>query len=226
MADRKFLVSMPHGAPRAYASIEAVLVHAAQHARNRLLHACEAISWIGALAPQWRKRHTPVFSLKGAAIQDATAGSGEQAAHVLPGQILIDGNPPWALASGEATKVAWLARFMVTSAVPVSFNTADSAAEKAGLKDGFRQACERAWSAVLGGQRDLSPTFALFLKDADRAFQNAEHAKRNRQASASSKGDTRTSDERYVESLILRMYRAHGVTAKDAARMFPLKFGS
>jgi hypothetical protein len=226
MADRKFLVSMPHAAPRTYASIEAVLMHASQHARNRLLHACEAISWIGGLARQWRKRHMPVFSLKGAAVQDATAGSGEQAAHVLPGQILIDGNPPWALAYGDATKVAWLARFMVTSAVPVSFNTADSAAEKAGLKEAFRIACERAWVGVLAGQRDLSSTYEQFLEEADRAFQRAEHAKQGRQASASLKGAARASDERYVESLILRMYRTHGVTAKDATRKFPLKLGT
>jgi len=201
-------------------------MHASQHARNRLLHACEAISWIGGLAPQWQKRHTPVISLKGAAVQDATAGSGEQAAHVLPGQILIDGNPPWALAKGDAAKVAWLARFMVTSAVPVSFNTADSAAEKAGLKDAFRVACERAWVNVRAGQRDLTATYEEFLDDADRAFQSAEHGKQGRRASASSKGDTRTSDERYIESPILRMYRTHGVTAKEAARMFPLKRGS
>jgi hypothetical protein len=222
MPDRKFLVSMPHGPPGSYASIEAVLVHACEHARNRLLHACEAITWVGGLALQWTKPHTPLFSLKGAEVQDATAGSGEQAAHVLPGQILIDGNPPWALARGDAMKVAWLARFMVTSAVPVPFNTADSAAEQAGLKEAFRLACERAWSRAAAGQRDLTPTYEAFLEDADRAFQTAEHAKRGKRAAAASKGDARASDERLVEALILRTYRVHGVTAREANRIFPL----
>src|SRR6478752_171035 len=141
---RSFPVSMSHGQPQTYGSPEAVLVHAAEHARNRLLHSCEAISWIGGLALR-RPTIAPQFSITGAKIQDATAGSGEEAAHVLVGQLLIDGKPPWTFVSGDAEKVAWLARFMVTSAVPAPFNVADSAAERAGLKEAFRQACESAW---------------------------------------------------------------------------------
>ena len=223
MSDRKFPVSMAHDAPRTYESIDAVLKHASEHARNRLLHACEAVAWIGGLALEWPKPHRPRFSVHGATVQDATASLGGQAAHVLPGQILIDGIPPWTLAGGEATKVAWLARFMVTSAVPVPFNTADSAAEKAGLKEAFRHACERAWSSAADGRHDLAPTYQTFLSDADRAFQNAERDKHDKRASATLGGDARASDERFVESLILRMYRMHGVTPQEANRMFPLK---
>jgi hypothetical protein len=213
---------MSHGPARAYGSIDEVIGHAIGHARNRLLHACEAISMTAGLALQWRKPYTPLISLKGAEVQDATAHGGEQAAHVLPGQILIDGKPPWTLAGGDAMKVAWLARFMVTSAVPVSFNTADSAAEAAGLKEAFRQACERAWSNAVAGGRDLTPNYETFLADAGRAFQSAEHGKRAKEAAASSKGATRASEDRLLESVILRAYKAHGASAREANRLFPM----
>jgi hypothetical protein len=218
---RAFPVSIPHGPSRAYASPAAVLLHAAGHARNRLLHTCEAVSWIGGLALQSQDGHVPAFSIAGAKVQDATANSGEQAAHVLPGQILINGKPPWAFAGGESARVAWLSRFMVTSAVPEPFNVADSSAEKAGLKEAFRQACERAWSATVAGRATLSPVYEFLLEDADLAFQKAERGKQSKRASASADGDSRTGDERFVESLILRMYRLHGVTAGEANRLFP-----
>ena len=223
MSERSFPLSMTHGAPRVYGSIEEVLAHAAGHAHNRLLHACEAISWIGGLALLWPKQRQPVFTIEGARIQDATAGSGEQAAHVLPGQILIDGKPPWMLVGSDALGWAWRARFMVTSPVPVPFNTADSAAEKAGLKDAFRAGCEDAWSRGRGGRESLLPTYERFLADAGRAFRLARAGKQEKRASAGVKGDVRASDERFVESLILSMYQAHGVTAREAHRLFPLK---
>ena len=218
---RSFPVSMSHGQPQTYGSAEAVLVHAAEHARNRLLHSCEAISWIGGLAlrgPAVARQ----FSITGAKIQDATAGSGEEAAHVLVGQLLIDGKPPWTFITGDAEKVAWLARFMVTSAVPAPFNVADSAAERAGLKEAFRQACESAWrQASSKGPRNLTSVYALFLESADQAFQRAEQGKQNKRDAAATKNAS-ASDERFVESVILRAYRLHGVTAAEANKLFPL----
>jgi len=169
---RAFPVSIPHGPARTYSSSADVLMDAAGHARNRLLHSCEAVSLIGGLALQHPGR-TPSFTIEGAKVQDAKARSGEQAAHVLPGQILIDGKPPWSFAGGDRERVAWLARFMVTSAVPAPFNVADSAAEKAGLKEAFRQACERAWRAVGAGRQTLIHVFDLLLEDANLAFQKA-----------------------------------------------------
>jgi hypothetical protein len=218
---RAFPVSIPHGPARTYSSSADVLMDAAGHAHNRLLHTCEAVSWIGGLALE-NPGHTPSFAIEGAKVQDAKARSGEQAAHVLPGQILIDGKPPWSLAGGERARVAWLARFMVTSAVPAPFNVADSAAEKAGLKEAFRLACERAWRNAAAGHPTLIPVFALLLEDANLSFQRAEQGKHGKRASASASGDSDTGDERFVEGLILRMYRLHGVTAGEANRLFPL----
>ncbi len=206
---RAFPIAIPHGQPQKYGSAEAVLMHAAEHARNRLLHSCEAISWVGGLALSGSNKRVPQFTITGA---------GEQAAHVLVGQLLIDGKPPWIFVADERAKVAWLARFMVTSPVPVPFNTADSAAERAGLKEAFRQACESAWSAA-STSKLLTPVYAMFLEAADQAFQKAELGKQGKRASAAS---VAASDERFIEGLILRAYRLHGVTAAEANKRFPL----
>ncbi len=222
MSTRSFPVPLPHGSPRTYDSLESVIAGAAAHAHNRLLHACEAISLVAAMSLAWKKRHTPTFTVVGAKVQDATAARGEQAAHVLPGQLLIDGQPPWTVVGGARLKVAWLARFMVTSSVPVSFNVADSAAELAGLKEAFRAACESAWTGTRGGARDMTPTYESFLIDADRAFLRAELAKGGKQAAADARRNAK-GDDRLVEKLILRSYRVHGVTAADANRAFPFK---
>jgi hypothetical protein len=222
MSDRAFLVPVPHGPPRVYGSLEEWAGHAAGHAHARLLVACEAIAMIGGLAAHWQKPHAPRLSLQRARIQDGTAGPGEQAAHMLPGQLLIDGRPPWAMARGDRRIAAWLARFEVTAAVPTPFNTADSAAERAGLKDAFLRACEGAWSRVVAGERDLTPTYGGFLADADRAFDRAQLRKDGRRAAAARRGEAHASDERFVEGVILRLYKAHGVTAEEATRRFPL----
>ena len=66
------------------------------------------------------------------------------------------------------------------------------------------------------------PVFDLLLQDANQAFQKAEQGKHGKRALASASGDSATGDERFVESLILRMYRLHGVTAGEANRLFPL----
>lgn len=225
MAPRDFPVSIPHGDPRSdlrsYSTIGELLGDAAGHARNRLLHACEAIAWVGGLALRAKPgARTPAMTIVGARVQDATARGGEQAAHVLPGQLLLDGREPWTLVQGEQARLAWLTRFMVTSPVPAPFNRADSAAEAAGLKEAFRHACEQAWSRVARGERDLLATHAAFLAAADRAFLEAEQGKGARATSGATQA---VRNERLVESVLLRAYRAHGVTAEEANRRFPLR---
>jgi hypothetical protein len=222
MSNRKSVVPLPHGAPRVHGSLQELGEHAAQHARNRLLTACEAIAMVAALALQWKKAHAPHLSLKRALIQDGSAGAGEQAAHVLPGQLLINGKAPWALARGDKAIAAWIARFEVTAAVPTSFNTADSAAEAAGLKAAFVDACEVAWTRVSAGERNLTRTYGEFLVKANKAFNIAELNKRDTRTVASRKGNTDASDNRFIEILILRLYQVNGVTADEANRRFPL----
>lgn len=220
MTNRSSPVPLPHGPPRTIDSPEAFATRALVHARDRMLTACEAIAMIGSLAAQWKKPWTPNLSLVRAAIQDGSAGAGEQAAHVLPGQVLIDGKKPWSVVRGDRAIAAFIARFEVTAAVPTAFNVADSQAEKAGLKSAFLRACEAAWTRVAAGDRDLTPVFASFLDDATRAFEKAKLSKDKRSESATRRGDGSASDERDYESLILRVYCSHGVTAKEASTRF------
>lgn len=219
MSHRTSPVSHPHGPPRAYRSLEELGARAIVHAQERLLTACEAIAMIGGIATRWQKPYSPRLSVSRAHVVDGSAGPGEQAAHVLPGQLLIDGRKPWALARGDRQIAAWIARFEVTAALPTPFNVADSQAEGAGLKAAFLHGCENAWTRVAAGERDLTATFAEFLADATRAFERAELSKAEKSGAARS---THASDERLVESIILRMYKAHGVTAEEANRRFPL----
>lgn len=220
MSNRSSPVPLPHGPPQAIWSKEEFAERAVIHARERLLTACEAIAMIGGLAAHWKNSWTPQLSLTGAVIQDGSAGAGDQAAHVLPGQILIDGKAPWSLASGDRAIAAFLSRFEVTAAVPAAFNRADSQAETAGLKSAFLSACERAWACVARGNREMTPVFATFLEDATRAFERAEMSKRERSNAATRLGDSSASDARLYESLVLRFYRVHGVTAKEASQRF------
>ena len=99
---------------------------------------------------------------------------------------------------------------------------ADSAAEASGLKDAFTRACSDAWSRVGSGERDLTPVYAEFLADASRAFEKAELRKGHKQDAAATKGDRSASDERLVETVVLRAYKHHCVTAAEASRRFPV----
>ena len=176
---------------------------------------------IGRDALEGNGPHAPTMTIQRAWIQDGSASSGE-AAHVLPGQLLINGKPPWALARGDKAIAAWIARFEVTAAVPTDFNTADTAAEKAGLKEAFLQACQRAWERVEDGERDLTATYREFLRDATRAFEKAQLLKEHKERDALRKGKIDESNARLSESVLLRLYRTHGVTAEAANRLHPL----
>jgi len=223
MPPRSSPVSLPHGPARVYTSPEAIRARAIQHAEERLEFACETISLLGSLALQWTRPYTPTITIAAAAVQDAKAHGGEQAAHILPGQIYVAGMKPWELAKGHRLHVKLLARFEVTAAVPAAMNVADSAAESAGLREAFRKACEQSWQRAIAGVRDLTPTFEDFLKDANRAFLAAMLAKHDKSNEAALKLDFAAGINRWGDAITLRLYRAHGVTAKEMGRQYPIK---
>lgn len=99
----------------------------------------------------------------GAHVQDQRATTGAQAAHLLPGQILLSGQPIWAFAvapPGSSTDADNLGRlstrlqmcFAKTNYLPEHFNKADSQAEKmaggGGLKGIFAGAVRRMWDTM------------------------------------------------------------------------------
>jgi hypothetical protein len=215
---REFFVRIPHPAPRHYGSIDEVWRHAARHAQNRLLHACEMITWISGFAGRWKKSYSPAISVRGNPPQDGSAGEGWEAAHLLPGLILIDDKPVWAFAATDATEIALKARFTVTALVEVSFNRADSAVESSGLRAGFRQACGQAWLRATPDASALIPIFGAFIKDADAAVLRAKLAKEVKRNEAKTES---ASLDRWLEMSALECYRSHGLTAEEVARRVP-----
>jgi hypothetical protein len=74
-------------------------------------------------------------------VQSCSATEGQQAAHLLPGQILIGGHPVWALAATttrelhgdvDRLKQQTMLCFALTNVLPALFNRADSEAEGTG----------------------------------------------------------------------------------------------
>lgn len=218
---RVFPVGLRHGASKQFASIEALLRAARGHAYNRLMHSCEAILLIGALARGAKPAHVPNFTIGAACVQDAVAGGDRQAAHLLPGQVFVNGRPAWVCAASKEAKVALIARFMATSPVPAPFNRADSAAEKAGLRDAFVGACRASWMRVMSGANTHHADLKDFLQRATSSFAIAEQQKRSKDGILAARGKDADSDERLVEALVLAAFQQHGVTASAAMARFP-----
>ncbi|APR86559.1 Hypothetical protein A7982_11908 [Minicystis rosea] len=98
-------------------------------------------------------------------VQDMRAQSGQQAAHLLPGQILIGGRPVWELVPAHASSLSVYESirleqqtklcFAKTNVLPAIFNRADSQAEVMarrasvqGLKELFGAAVLEMWSSA------------------------------------------------------------------------------
>lgn len=95
--------------------------------------------------PTRRKRPIlpiPNVSCTAAVRQFFRADDGEQAAHLLPGQISIDGAFPWLFLAGAAARQLENL-FAYVEPLRADYNKADSAAEANGLTDAFADACRR-----------------------------------------------------------------------------------
>ena len=131
----------------------------------------EVLFHIAAIRSLHPQRGGDIVQCVAAWVQDMGASSGQQAAHLLPGQILIATVPVWQLAQVPAgapadsatplqADVLRLAQqtqvcFAKTNVLPALFNRADSQAENsaqdrgfAGLKELFRLAVQNLWSNV------------------------------------------------------------------------------
>lgn len=123
------------------------------HAVARNGHVAEVLCFMALIRdPARRKR--PLPPLPGVTCQAATrqffrAENGEQAAHLLPGQISIDGLLPWLFLSGPAAR-RLENLFAYVEPLRADYNKADSAAEANGLTEAFAEACRR----VLNGKGD------------------------------------------------------------------------
>ncbi len=124
----------------------------------------------------------PMVSCIAAVRQFFRAEDGEQAAHLLPGQITIDGAFPWLFLAGPAVR-RLENLFAYVEPLGADYNKADSAAESNGLTTAFAAACLQ----VLTGQgqpaADIAAAYSQGWKaGALAAFAAAETQKRSKPA--------------------------------------------
>ena len=213
--------NIPHPPPMRYASLDHVRREATRHARERLEIACETMFWIGRLARRRPRNDALSFKVVGDPPQDGSVGGTRQAAHKIPGMLLIGDREAWTYGRNDKERSWGWARFAVTEALDMSFNGADSAAEDCGLREAFRVGCEKAWKLAASRADSLVPVFAGFLEEADYAFligflKKTDRARQLRTSLV--KADQERAFNRELEALALEGYRLHGLTASEAAR--------
>ncbi len=124
------------------------------------------------------------LTVKGATVQDERAGGGDQAAHYLPRQLMVNAISLQDVAAGHSTALSdhIKALFARTEHLPANYNRADSKAEMQGLDEAFRQACRAVLKAAKpfsAGQnsRDALENAPTFIKSAVNIYQiNAKGA--------------------------------------------------
>lgn len=90
------------------------------------------------------------LTVKGAAVQDERASGGDQAAHYLPRQLMVNDIGLQDVAFRYSTELSnhIKALFSRTEKLPANYNRADSRAEIQGLDEAFRQACRLVVSLI------------------------------------------------------------------------------
>ncbi|MCO5093522.1 hypothetical protein [Bosea sp. (in: a-proteobacteria)] len=124
----------------------------------------------------------PNVSCTAAVRQFFRADDGEQAAHLLPGQISIDGAFAWLFLSGPAAR-RLENLFAYVEPLRADFNKADSAAEANGLSDAFADACRRVLTGRGEAAADIVAAYEQgWVSGALAAFAAAEAQKRSKPA--------------------------------------------
>lgn len=119
---------------------------ALNHGMARNGRVAEALCFMALIRDPARRRRSlpaiPSVSCTAAVRQFFRAGDDEQAAHLLPGQLSIDGAFPWLFLAGPAARQLENL-FAYVEPLRADYNKADSAAEANGLTDAFAGACRR-----------------------------------------------------------------------------------
>ena len=122
---------------------------------------------------------TAVISVKGAEVQDERASGGDQAAHYLPRQLVVNTISLQDVAVKYSTALSnhIKALFARTEHLPANYNRADSKAETNGMDDAFRHACQlvvESSSFLIGNQdpNDIVKNAPTFIKAAVNVYQS------------------------------------------------------
>lgn len=123
------------------------------HGAARNGHVAEVLCLMALIRDPARRRRPmslqPAVTCTAAARQFFKAQNGEQAAHLLPGQLSVDGTFPWLFLAGPAAR-RLENLFAYVEPLHADYNKADSAAEANGLTGAFADACRH----VLVGKGD------------------------------------------------------------------------
>lgn len=154
------------------------------HSRSRNGHVAKALCYIALLRDPARLTrsvsHNLAVTCTAAERQFFSAPDGQQAAHLLPGQISIGGVLPWLYLRGEpARRLENL--FGYVEPLHANFNKADSAAEANGLTGAFADACRHVLIGKGAPEQDINDAYhRVWAPGARAAFSAAAAQKRGK----------------------------------------------
>lgn len=158
---------------------------AKSHAETRNGHVVKVLCWL-ALLRDAQNRSLPLpprprVTCEEAQWQHFRESHPRQAAHLLPGQIMVDGRYPWLYLNDIAHARALQLLFAEVRALPANFNKADSAAEGKGLIEAFRAAGEYVLHGRGPPRQDIIEAYrAIWVPGARAAYAAAQDQKRSR----------------------------------------------
>ncbi len=100
----------------------------------------------------------PMVVCKGASQQFFSATGDDQAAHLLPGQLLIDDAEPWLYLQGEPARLLQN-EFAYVEPIHANFNRADWWAERSGMVEAFADACRAVLTGTGAPERDVADAY-------------------------------------------------------------------
>lgn len=142
----------PHRVPAGLAA------RAVMHEKNRERVVVSILLDLHLMALAGYIKPNATLGLRGAISQNLEGHEGDAAAHCVPRQLLVNSlppqqilaNPPSGVEAGRNPERGWAldALFSETDVLPVSFNIADSRAERKGLNEAFLYACRQVVAAA------------------------------------------------------------------------------
>jgi hypothetical protein len=155
------------------------------HSKSRNIHVAQAACYFSLMGAAKKELKDAAVAIHGAAAKAFTSPTGFQAAHYLPGQVMIQNKAgsldlPWNFIVDLSTRTRLECLFADEEELPTIYNRADSAAEQKGLRETFRRIsqeaiCQAAGSSSGGGTRELVRRLYndIWIPEADKAYSDA-----------------------------------------------------
>ncbi|MGX1788991.1 hypothetical protein ACWIGM_19760 [Bosea sp. NPDC055332] len=132
------------------------------HGRSRNTRLAKVLVYMAAIRMPGRQglplSSNPNVTCKGAEQQFFSASGDNEAAHLLPGQILIDNTHPWLFLQGEPARLLQN-EFAYVDPIHANYNAADRLAERNGMVDSFAAACRAVLTSTGDPERDVSNAY-------------------------------------------------------------------